>query len=437
MIKSNVNKSKVVDVKNKLHHPIQPKKKSHIGEYFAEFIIILFFFASIALTVYKYLGNGKFIVRDPPNLISITEEGFVGLNVKTPNSTLDIKSDKKTVFDISSYSLQDADSTVVDFKSNATTTAGDTLGMLAFKGISILSFLEEKTKVNDQISGRIDFLGGANLDEYGRFKAPGLMPFTSIGSVFSSSSVNMSQGCPDPSLGITSLIKYKGFGRGYLQVSDFQLTDGGLKDYFIGDAVKNTNEFFVYLPYINNTGQIYLNSTTLLSFPISEPSCGAIILPQPSSARPGDFINILCDGGKTTSSNKNFLSMGFRSVDAKPFAKNCILFNKHLQLGIGIDKGINNLWKFSDSPDQFYYTDNLFPDNRIEDVIVTNGSSNIIFLMIAKIPTNSSHGSNINSSADGTIIKFVRVGGEGDAAQWAVEGTTYANSCFFLQKTSS
>lgn len=431
-------KTKISNVKTKLHHPTQPKKKSHIGEYFGEFIIILFFFASIAITVYKYLGKGKFTTRPITDLVTITENGFVGLNNASPENPLDIKSEKKSTFDISSYSSTDP--TSIEFRSNALTSAGDTLGALSVNYRPFIEFIQEEIKINSQPSARINFLGGANLDEYGRLKAPGIMQFTSIASVFSTSSVNMNQGSHDPSLGLTNLVKYTGSNIGYLtQVAAIAKYNGGLKDNFIQDAVKEDAIFSIWLPYLFNDGKIYLNSTSLLGFPgTNATESGAIVIPSPSDAKDGDFINIICSGGTPVLENEyNAVSMAFRSIDKKPFAKNCILFNKYLQQGLAIANGGNvGLWSLAsnNSGRQLLYTNNFFLDTdyKIPDVIVTDGQSNIIFLNVI----NPYSGDNIklNSSADGTTIKFVRITVNGEP-RWAVEGITYANTCFFLQKT--
>ena len=429
-------KTKISNVKTKLHHPIQPKKKSHIGEYFGESIIILFFLASIAITVYKYLGKGKFTKRPITDLVTITENGFVGLNNASPENPLDIKSEKNSTFDISSYSSTDP--TSIEFRSNALTSAGDTLGALSVNNNPLIEFTQEEIKINSQSSARINFLGGANLDEYGRLKAPGIMQFTSIASVFSTSSVNMNQGSLDPSLGLTSLVKYTGPNIGYLtQAAAIANYSGGLKDNFIEGAVSSDAIFSIYLPYLFNFGEIFLNSTSYLSFPeftVTATESGAIVLPSPSDAKDGDFINILCSGGNVVSDTVDFVSMAFRSIDKKPFAKNCILFNKYLQQGLAIASGSTGLWSFKKNSRQLYYTNDIFNDTgeNIPDVIVTDGQSNIIFLMIAR--PYSGDNIKLNSSADGTTIKFVKITLNGEP-QWAIEGITYANTCFFLQKT--
>ena len=429
-------KTKISNVKTKLHHPIQPKKKSHIGEYFGESIIILFFLASIAITVYKYLGKGKFTKRPITDLVTITENGFVGLNNASPENPLDIKSEKNSTFDISSYSSTDP--TSIEFRSNALTSAGDTLGALSVNNNPLIEFTQEEIKINSQSSARINFLGGANLDEYGRLKAPGIMQFTSIASVFSTSSVNMNQGSLDPSLGLTSLVKYTGPNIGYLtQAAAIANYSGGLKDNFIEGAVSSDAIFSIYLPYLFNFGEIFLNSTSYLSFPeftVTATESGAIVLPSPSDAKDGDFINILCSGGNVVSDTVDFVSMAFRSIDKKPFAKNCILFNKYLQQGLAIASGSTGLWSFKKNSRQLYYTNDIFNDTgeNIPDVIVTDGQSNIIFLNV--VNPYSGDNSGINSSADGTTIKFVRITVSGEP-RWAVEGITYANTCFFLQKT--
>ena len=425
-------KSKIIDVKQKLHNPVKPKKKSHIGEYFAEILITILFLGSIAITVYKYTGRGKFIKRTPTEPVSINDDGSVGFNTTNldGNSTLEIYSEDNNVFDISSYS----DMVAIDFKSKSVTPDDAVLGKMTVKDTEIFRLKEQEIPISGQAGGKILFGQGTvfpyNLDSYGRFKGSGILQNISPGGVFSGGF--FPTGCKDVSLQIQTLVQAKSMPKGYLSDDkSLQAGQDGIFDNYIPKATGVSGTWnLLTTPF--GTG-ILLNSTNIVQFPITKSlTYNSIVLPPPGSD--GDFINFLFVVGPSltppSGSAFNVRNLSFRCTNNSPFSKNCLLRSINFQLGIAaLSNGGNNMITYNDISSGFY--DNHNKSDYIENAFMTSGKSNIIFLNVF---SRNDYVNNkfANFNADGTTIKFVSTN-----QQWAVEGNSYSDSGFFTQKTGT
>ena len=441
-------KTKVVNVKQKLHHPVKPKKKSHLGEYFAELIIIILFLGSIAITVYKYLGKGKFNQRRLNKPVSINTDGSVGFNItksngsttngsttngtkstKTSddgNSSLEIYSKDNNVFDISSYS----DSVYVDFKSKSVTVDNTTLGNLTINDTNIFSLLEQTIPISGQAGGKIQFANnGYNLDCYGRFKGKGIVQNTSSGAIFNGGV--SAGGCKDTSLITQFLVPAMSMPRGYLSKDPYvKPGTGGIVDNYISTKTGDSGGTWHLVTTPSGDG-ISLNSTNLLTFPISGGNSNAIVLPYPTEV--GNFINfIFYDGPSLPQPSSGFLirNLSFRCTTGAPFVKNSVLRSINFQQAITTMSGNDKYIKYSDFGSSQTVHDNSDQRTYIDNMFLTNGSSNIIFLNV--FSRNDYTRSSFRFNADGTTVKFVCP----SAGVWAVEGDSYSDSAFFTQKTT-
>lgn len=426
----NNKRSKIIDVKQKLHNPVKPKKKSHIGEYFVETLVIILFLGSIAITLYKYTGKGKFIKRTPTEPVIINDNGSVGFNTTNMDgkSTLEIYSEDNNVFDISSYS----DTISVDFKSKSVTTDNAVLGRMMVKDTEVFRLTEQEIPISGQAGGKILFGQGTvfpySLDCYGRFKGSGILQNISSGGVFSGGF--FPTGCKDVSLQIQALLQAKSMPKGYLSKDKYLSTNqDGISDSYIQKATGDTAGIWHLLTTPFGTG-ILLNSTNIVQFPINGLSSNSIVLPKPGSD--GDFINFLFVKGSTLpkpsgTTSFNVRNLSFRCTNNSPFAKNCLLRSINFQLGIAsLSGGGNNMIKYSNINPGFYDNNT---SSYIENAFMTSGKSNVIFLNVFS-RNDYDNGQFANFDADGTTIKFVSTNG-----QWAVEGNSYSDSGFFTQKT--
>lgn len=428
-------KKKLVNVKQKLHHPVKPKKKSHLGEYFAELIIIILFLGSIAITIYKYLGKGKFIERTLDEPININTDGSVGFNViksdgtsDDGNSSLEIYSKNNNVFDISSYS----DSVYVDFKSKDFTMDRTPLGELTINDTKIFSFVEQTIPISDQAGGKIQFGGkfGYNLDCYGRFKGTGIMQNTSSGAIFNGGITP--GGCKDTSLIMQFLLLAKSMPSGYLS-KDAYIKSGtlGLYDSFISNKTGDTAGIWWLLTTPSGNG-ISLNSTNIVTFPNSSTATSnSIVLPIPG--KNGDFINFLfVKGTSLAQPANNFLirNLAFRCTNGEPFMQNSLLRSINFQQALTTMTNSGKFLTYKDVKLNFFdtreHTQTL--SIYVSNMFATNGSSNMIFLNV--FSRNDYTVDGFNFDADGTTVKFVSVNGH-----WAVEGNSYSDSAFFTAKT--
>lgn len=422
-------KKKLVNVKQKLHHPVKPKKKSHLGEYFAELIIIILFLSSIAITMYKYVGKGKFIERTLTEQININNAyGNVGFNTSKSDgsSSLEIYSKNKNVFDISSYS----ESVYVDFKSKRPTTDKDVLGKLTINNTNVFSLCEQTIPISGQAGGKIQFgKNFYNLDCYGRLKGVGIMQNTSSGAIFNGGI--SPGGCKDTSLIMQFLLVAKSMPSGYLS-EDTYIKSGelGLYDSFISTKTGDSGGIWWLLTTPSGDG-ISLNSTNIVTFPISGTGDdNSIVLPQPK--KDGDFINFLFVKGPSLDqppAEEHFFirNLAFRSTHGAPFMKYSLLRSINFQQSLTTMTGKGNFLKYSDVDPRFY--DNA-QRTYVENMFLINGSSNIIFLNV--YARNDYTVDGFNFGADGTTVKFVAIEG-----MWAVEGNSYSDSAFFTQKSVS
>lgn len=434
-------KTKIVNVKQKLHHPVKPKKKSHLGEYFAELIIIILFLGSIAITIYKYLGKGKFNQRRLNKPVSINTDGSVGFNITKSNGTsdgstsngtsddgnssLEIYSKNNNVFDISSYS----DSVYVDFKSKSVTMDRTTLGELTMNDTKIFSLSEQTIPISGQAGGKIQFGGkfGYNLDCYGRFKGAGIMQNTSSGAIFNG---GISLGCKDTSLIMQFLLLAKSMPSGYLS-KDAYIKSGtlGLYDSFISNKTGDTAGTWWLLTTPSGNG-ISLNSTNIVTFPNSSTATSnSIVLPIPG--KNGDFINFLFKKGMSLAQPaNNFLirNLAFRCTNGEPFMQNSLLRSINFQHALTRMTNSGKFLTYGDVKSNFFDTPKGVPSNYVANMFLTNGSSNMIFLNV--FSRNDYTVDGFNFDADGTTVKFVSVNGH-----WAVEGNSYSDSAFFTEKT--
>ena len=467
-------KSKVVNVKTKLTNPKLKKSSNFI----MEGLVIILFLASIGVTLYKYTGGGTFLERGITDSVTIEQDESrvkFGESTSNPQNPLDIVSTKNNTFDISSFAQVGDEPTVstdIDFVSDGVTQDGNSIGIIKVNDKTITNFIQEKDLASGTNGTRIQLNGSAALiDTYGRLKAPGLIQQSTIGSVFSG---GFSGGCLDPSLILQGIGLYKGTTVTNIQYfdtnSDISSSGTGLVDNYIKTSLGNPplQAWNIMTPDIFPNLGFQLNSTNILSFPINQLDDCAIVLPSPSSANDGDFINILCDDGvilqTLNNDNGTFIirTLSFRSVDKKPFAKNSLLFNKNFQLSStttnatpdvfngGAAVCLETLGLTTYSSDPLLSREDIRgivqgksgAKEVITDVMLLTGDSNIIFLIVCcfgeynvQKDTSNNNLINCNESACGTTVKFTKIGGTNP--QWAVEGVTYSATSFFLQKQGS
>lgn len=461
MDKTNKKKTKIVNVKQKLHHPVKPKKKSHLGEYFAELIIIILFLGSIAITVYKYLGKGKFIERTTSNPVSINTDGSVGFNIAKSNGTsddgnsaLEIYSQNNNVFDISSYS----GSVYVDFKWKGVTTDNSILGDLTINDTNIFRLAEQTIPISGQEGGNIQFDNndggfGYNLDCYGRFKGSAIFQNISSGAIFNGGT--SPGGCKDTSLIMQTLVLAESIPSGYLS-KDVNIKQ--VNNFVVDKYIENKNGVslkgnFNLITTPSGDG-ILLNSTNIVQFPMSggtytktsgdTTSLNSIVLPIP--LRDGDFINFLFVQGQSlsTGSGVNTAYLSFRCVSENPFYKNSLLRSINFQQAITTMSNSDqenlqytDISVFIEKTDGsggvnfgFFDIEEAAEGEYIKNMFLTNGKSNMIFLNVFAMNGYPSTNPSFNFNSDGTTLKFVARGGE-----WAVEGNSYSDSAFFTEKT--